>query len=96
MHFCFQNRHNYSQLPGNVKIPFKEPAVRLSGKGRWKLEAKLASKDANMEPNPAKEKASGLQDIFKSFCIRFVRLNGILFTCTRYSFSEGLSLLLFT
>ncbi|XP_017606748.1 nonsense-mediated mRNA decay factor SMG7-like isoform X1 [Gossypium arboreum] len=77
-----QNRHNYSQLHGDVKTPFKEPAVRLSGKGRGKLEAKLASKDANMEPNPSKEKVSGFRDIFKSFCIRFVRLNGILFTRT--------------
>ncbi|MBA0807129.1 hypothetical protein Gohar_022953, partial [Gossypium harknessii] len=82
MHYRLQNRHNYLQLHGDVKAPFKEPAVRLSGKGRGKLEAKLASKDANMEPNPAKEKVSGVQDIFKSFCIRFVHLNGILFTCT--------------
>ena len=84
-----QNRHNYSQLPGDVKAPLvKEPAVRLSGKGRGKVEAKLASKDAIMESSPAKEKVYGVQDIFKSFCIQFVRLNGILFTRTRYTFSE--------
>ncbi|XVF04847.1 hypothetical protein REPUB_Repub05bG0120600 [Reevesia pubescens] len=78
-----KNRHNYSQLPGDVKTSLvKEPAVRLSGKGRGKVEAKLASKDANMESSPAKEKVSGVQDTFKSFCIRFVRLNGILFTRT--------------
>ncbi|KAE8682500.1 Protein SMG7 [Hibiscus syriacus] len=77
-----KNRHNYSQLPGDVKAPFKEPAVRQSGKGRGKVEAKLASKDGNMEKYPANEKVSGVQDTFKSFCIRFVRLNGILFTRT--------------
>ncbi|KAE8700256.1 Protein SMG7 [Hibiscus syriacus] len=77
-----KNRHNYSQLPGDVKAPFKEPAVRQSGKGRGKVEAKLASKDGNMEKSPAKEKVSGVRDTFKSFCIRFVRLNGILFTRT--------------
>ena len=95
--FCLQNRHNYSQLPGDVKAPLvKVPAVRVSGKGRGKVEAKLASKDANMESSSAKEKVSGIQDTFKSFCIRFVRLNGILFTRTRYTFSETYSLLLLT
>ena len=89
MLFCLQNRHNYSQLPVDVKTPLvKEPAVRLSGKGRGKVETKLASKDTNIESSPAKKKVSGVHDTFKSFCIRFVRLNGILFTRTRYTFSE--------
>ncbi|XVF19392.1 hypothetical protein REPUB_Repub11eG0106700 [Reevesia pubescens] len=89
-----KNRHNYSQLPGDVKNPLvKEPAVRLSGKGRGKVEAKLASKDANMESSPAKEKVSGVQDNLKSFCIRFVRLNGILFTRTSLeTFTDVLTL----
>ncbi|KAK8566455.1 hypothetical protein V6N13_002161 [Hibiscus sabdariffa] len=77
-----KNRHNYSQLPGDVKAPFKDPAVRQSGKGRGKVEAKQASKDGNMKTSPAKEKVYVVQDTFKSFCIRFVRLNGILFTRT--------------
>ncbi|KAK8649695.1 hypothetical protein V6N13_139361 [Hibiscus sabdariffa] len=78
-----KNRNNYSQLPGDVKAPLvKDPAVRLSGKGRGKVEAKLSSKDTKMETSSAREKVSGLQDTFKSFCIRFVRLNGILFTRT--------------
>ncbi|XVF47255.1 hypothetical protein PTKIN_Ptkin03bG0094800 [Pterospermum kingtungense] len=84
-----KNRHNYSTLPGDVKAPLvKEPAVRLSGKGRGKGEAKL-----NMESGLAKEKVSGVQDTFKSFCIRFVRLNGILFTRTSLeTFADVLSL----
>ncbi|XP_022732164.1 protein SMG7-like [Durio zibethinus] len=87
-----KNRHNYSQLPGDVKL-VKEPAVRLSGKGRGKVVAKLASKDASKEPGPAKEKVSGFQDTFKSFCIRFVRLNGILFTRTSLeTFADVLTL----
>ncbi|GMI81603.1 hypothetical protein like AT5G19400 [Hibiscus trionum] len=77
-----KNRHNYSQLPGDIKATFKEPAVRQSGKGRGKVEVKLASKDSNMKISPAKEIVSGVLDTFKSFCIRFVRLNGILFTRT--------------
>ncbi|XWS52609.1 hypothetical protein CRYUN_Cryun11dG0085700 [Craigia yunnanensis] len=89
-----KNRHNYLQLPVDVKTPLvKEPAVQLSGKGRGKVEAKLASKDANMESNPAKEKVSGVHDTFKSFCIRFVRLNGILFTHTSLeTFADVLTL----
>ncbi|XWS73649.1 hypothetical protein CRYUN_Cryun02cG0146800 [Craigia yunnanensis] len=89
-----KNRHNYSQLPGDVKAPLvKVPALRVSGKGRGKVEAKLASKDANMESSPAKEKVSGGQDTFKSFCIRFVRLNGIIFTRTSLeTFADVLSL----
>ncbi|KAE8657816.1 Protein SMG7 [Hibiscus syriacus] len=88
-----KNRHNYSQLPRDVKAPFIEPAVRQSGKGRGKVEAKLASKDGNMEKSPAKEKVSDVQDTFKSFCIRFVRLNGILFTRTSLeTFADVLTL----
>ncbi|XP_022756173.1 protein SMG7-like isoform X2 [Durio zibethinus] len=89
-----KNRHNYSQLPGDVNTPLvKEPAVRLSGKGRGKVEAKLASNDANRESSPANEKVSGVQDTLKSFCIRFVRLTGILFTRTSLeTFADVLSL----
>ncbi|XP_007015277.2 PREDICTED: protein SMG7 [Theobroma cacao] len=89
-----KNRHNCSQLPGDVKtLLVKEPAVRLTGKGRGKVEAKLASKDANMELSPAKEKVSGVQETYKSFCIRFVRLNGILFTRTSLeTFADVLTL----
>ncbi|KAE8734774.1 Protein SMG7 [Hibiscus syriacus] len=79
-----KNRHNYLQLPGDVKAPFKEPAVQQSGKGRGKVEPKLSykEKDGNIEASPATEKVSGVQDTFKYFCVRFVRLNGILFTRT--------------
>ncbi|KAK8543394.1 hypothetical protein V6N13_136094 [Hibiscus sabdariffa] len=89
-----KNRHNYSQLPGDVSAPLvKEPAVRLSGKSRGKVEAKLSSKDTNMDMSPDREKVSGVQDTFKSFCIRFVRLNGILFTRTSLeTFADVLSL----
>ncbi|XVF69492.1 hypothetical protein PTKIN_Ptkin11bG0086600 [Pterospermum kingtungense] len=89
-----KNRHNYSQLLADVKTPsVKGPAVRLSGKSRGKMEAKLTSKDVNMEFSPAKEKVSGVHDTFKSFCIRFVRLNGILFTRTSLeTFADVLTL----
>ncbi|MBA0713103.1 hypothetical protein Golax_012150, partial [Gossypium laxum] len=78
-----KNRHSYSQLTPDAKTSLvKEPAVSLLGKGRRKAEAKPTSKEANMDSRPPKEKESGTQDNLKSFCIRFVRLNGILFTHT--------------
>lgn len=58
--------------------------MRLTGKGRGKGDAKFASKDTNSEGSQVKERASTLPETYKSFCIRFVRLNGILFTRTRY------------
>ncbi|MBA0704229.1 hypothetical protein Golax_016499 [Gossypium laxum] len=89
-----KNRLNFSQLPGDVKTPLvKEHGLRLSGKGRVKVEAKLASKDSNMELSTAKEKVSHVQDAFKLFSIRFVRLNGILFTRTSLeTFADVLTL----
>ncbi|KAL0558871.1 hypothetical protein IC582_003453 [Cucumis melo] len=88
-----KNRHSHSQLSGTAKTPpKKESPIRFSGKGR-KGEVKLATKDSSTEP--PKESAVSPQDLFKSFCIRFVRLNGILFTRTSLeTFTEVLSLVI--
>lgn len=78
-----KNRQSYSQLPEDVKASVvKESPVRLTGKGRGKGDTKFASKDTNSEGSQVKERASTLPETYKSFCIRFVRLNGILFTRT--------------
>lgn len=82
--FFWQNRQSYSQMSGDVKSSTAKEAGRLTGKGRGKVEAKLASKDADMETSTVKESVSGVQEKLKAFCTRFVRLNGILFTRTRY------------
>ncbi|KAF7815647.1 protein SMG7-like [Senna tora] len=89
-----KNRQSYSQLPGDVKaLGVKESSVRSTGKGRGKLEAKLATKGTGVETNPRKEGALNSQESYKSFCTRFVRLNGILFTRTSLEiFTEVLSL----
>ena len=58
--------------------------MRMTAKGRGKGEAKLPSKESNMETSIVKGTASSTHETFKTFCIRFVRLNGILFTRTRY------------
>ncbi|KAJ4837775.1 hypothetical protein Tsubulata_014202 [Turnera subulata] len=88
-----KNRQSYSQLIGDSKVSaVKELPVR-SAKGRGKGEAKAVSKDTNLDAGITKEKASNIHEMLKSFCIRFVRLNGILFTRTSMeTFSEVLAL----
>ncbi|KAJ4724449.1 Protein SMG7 [Melia azedarach] len=84
-----KNRQSYSQMSGDFKSSNAKEPVRLTGKGRGKVEAKLASKDIDME----KESVSSVQEKLKSFCTRFVRLNGILFTRTSLeTFAEVLAL----
>ncbi|KAE8733101.1 Protein SMG7 [Hibiscus syriacus] len=89
-----KNRHNFLQPHGDVKTSLvKVHGSRLSGKGRKKDEAKLESKAAKMESSTAKEKVSGVLDTYKLFCIRFVRLIGILFTRTSLeTFADVLAL----
>lgn len=41
-------------------------------------------KDDKVEAISVQEKASSMSDIFKTLTTRYVRLNGILFTRTRY------------
>lgn len=89
-----KNRLSYSQLLGDAKVSgVKDSPVRLTGKGRGKREANPASKDMKLEAGAVKEKTSSIHEIHKSFCVRFVRLNGILFTRTSLeTFSEVLAL----
>ncbi|XP_061342799.1 nonsense-mediated mRNA decay factor SMG7-like [Gastrolobium bilobum] len=88
-----KNRQSYSQLSGDVKaLAVKELSGQLSGKGRGKVEAKLVSRVNGVEACPRKEGASNIQETYKSFCTRFIRLNGILFTRTSLeTFTEVLS-----
>ncbi|CAK8538657.1 unnamed protein product [Lathyrus sativus] len=90
-----KNRQSYSQLSGDVKaVAVKESSGRLDGKGRGKIEAKLVTRGNGVEAYPRKEGASNIQETYKAFCTRFVRLNGILFTRTSLeTFAEVLSLI---
>ncbi|KAK1587437.1 hypothetical protein Q3G72_012811 [Acer saccharum] len=88
-----KNRQSYSQMSGDVKASVPKESTRLTGKGRAKGEVKLASKDTDSEASPLKESAPSVQEKLKSFCTRFVRLNGILFTRTSLeTFAEILAL----
>ncbi|XP_044505522.1 protein SMG7-like [Mangifera indica] len=74
-----KNRQIYSQMFRDVKLSTAKEHRR---KGRGKSEAKLASKDTDVEPISVKESVPSIQEKLKSFCTRFVRVNGILFTRT--------------
>lgn len=73
-----QNRQSYAQL----FVATKDSSKRPTGKGRGKGED-ISVKDANLVTGPEKDKVTIANEILKGFCIRFVRLNGILFTRTR-------------
>ncbi|XP_010493000.1 PREDICTED: protein SMG7 isoform X2 [Camelina sativa] len=76
-----KNRQIYAQLFVASKDTSKKPIGKGRGKGRGKGED-TSSKDANLVAGPEKDKVTSAKDMLKAFCIRFVRLNGILFTRT--------------
>lgn len=91
-----KNRQSYSQLLGDAKASSVIAPVRMNGKGRGKAEARTPLKNNKKEVSSVKERASIVRETFKAFRIRFVRLNGILFTRTSletfeevYSMAKG-------
>ncbi|PIA60177.1 hypothetical protein AQUCO_00400810v1 [Aquilegia coerulea] len=89
-----KNRQSYSQLPGDSKVsPVKAVPSRKIGKGRGKAEAVHQPEDSKLEAASTKESTPNIPEIYKAFCIRFVRLNGVLFTRTSLeTFGEVFSL----
>ncbi|XP_068665615.1 nonsense-mediated mRNA decay factor SMG7-like [Aristolochia californica] len=78
-----KNRQSFSQLPVDSKVSTVKTPARVSGRGRGRGEGKQMMNDANkLEIIPVNEKTSSIDETYKAFCIRFVRLNGILFTRT--------------
>ncbi|OVA18511.1 DNA/RNA-binding domain [Macleaya cordata] len=78
-----KNRQSYSQFPGYAKASSVRTApVRNTANGRGKGEKIHPSKGSVVETNSTKERAVCTSETYKSFCVRFVRLNGILFTRT--------------
>ncbi|XP_057983080.1 nonsense-mediated mRNA decay factor SMG7-like [Malania oleifera] len=78
-----KNRQSYSQLHSEVKSsPVKSAPIRMTGKARGKVGAKLPFKENKTEASSIEERSSSTSETFKAFSIRFVRLNGILFTRT--------------
>ena len=79
-----QNCQRYGQLSDNNKVPIaKALPPRSSGRVRGWGEVRFQPKDVNAE-TAARQRECNIPDTLKTFYIRFVRLNGILFTRTRY------------
>jgi protein SMG7 len=72
-----KNRQSYEKL----FVPSKDSSKRLTGKGRGKG-ADISLKDATLVAGPEKDKVTIANEMLKAFSIRFVHLNGILFTRT--------------
>ncbi|KAL7613015.1 hypothetical protein Lser_V15G05796 [Lactuca serriola] len=84
-----KNRQSYSQL----HVDSKASSVRTRGRGRGKGEPGVRSKEPITDTTPDVEKPTEIRQVFKAFRVRFVRLNGILFTRTSLeTFEEILSL----
>ncbi|GAB4851745.1 hypothetical protein Ancab_031147 [Ancistrocladus abbreviatus] len=84
-----KNRQNYSQLLGDLKGSSVKATTVQTGRGRGKGEAKLRPKDTS----PIRERACSMPETLKAFSVKFVRLNGILFTRTSLeTFADVLSM----
>lgn len=85
-----KNRQSYAQLPSNNKVASARPLPpRSAGRGRGRGETRFQPKDVNTEAI-SKEREQSIPDTLKSFFVRFVRLNGILFTRTSLETFEEL------
>lgn len=90
-----KNRQSYAQLHVDSKAPsIKESPVRTRNRGRGKAEPAVRSKEPIADATSSDvERAAEVRQTFKAFRVRFVRLNGILFTRTSLEmFEEILSL----
>ncbi|GAB4843936.1 hypothetical protein Ancab_013900 [Ancistrocladus abbreviatus] len=88
-----KNRQNYSQLLGDLKASLPKAVTLQSRKGRGKGEARLLPKDTKGEASLIKERACSIPETLKAFSVKFVRLNGILFTRTSLeTFGDVLSM----
>ena len=67
----------------------------MTGKGRNRCESRVPPKDRKTEPVLVEERELTVPETFKAFSIRFVRLNGILFTRTRYVILDELPVIYF-
>lgn len=78
-----KNRLNYAQLVADLKASSaKLINGRVAGRGRGRGEPRFRQKEIKADSSCIKEKAYTIPEKFKAFSVKFVRLNGILFTRT--------------
>ncbi|KAI7730112.1 hypothetical protein M8C21_004412 [Ambrosia artemisiifolia] len=88
-----KNRQSYTQLHVDANGPVKELPARAKGRGKVKVDPVARSKETITDTDV--DKATAMRQLFKAFRVRFVRLNGILFTHTSLeTFEEILSLVI--
>ncbi|KAF5750285.1 protein SMG7-like [Tripterygium wilfordii] len=77
-----KNRQSFSQLVGDANgTSVKSAPMQMNVKERGKVGTTTLN-DSKMEASSVKQNSSCTPEDFKAFSIRFVRLNGILFTRT--------------
>ncbi|KAL5229456.1 hypothetical protein ABZP36_028232 [Zizania latifolia] len=80
--FHMQNHEIYAHLPGNNKVSTARILPpRSVGRGRGRGETRFQPK-GSITDEISKEREHNIPETLKSFYVRFVRLNGILFTKT--------------
>ncbi|GAB2267140.1 hypothetical protein Dimus_002125 [Dionaea muscipula] len=89
-----KNRQSYSQLLADLKTSSaKLMTGRMAGKGRGRGDSRLPQRENKVDGNYIKDKAPTLADRLRAFTVKFVRLNGILFTRTSLeTFADVLSM----
>lgn len=89
-----KNRQSFSQLCWGAKASLTKNATRQIGRrGRGKGSKMSPLKDNKKDASALKKNTSSIPETLKAFKIRFVRLNGILFTRTSLeTFVEVLSM----
>ncbi|KAD5960410.1 hypothetical protein R6Q59_013535 [Mikania micrantha] len=85
-----KNRQSYAQLHVDSNDPFKESPAQIKGRGRGKADPLDRLKEPINDTDV--DKATTVRQMLKAFRIRFVRLNGVLFThASLETFEEILS-----
>jgi len=79
-----KNRQHYSQLLPEMEISVTKqtPTKGAGGRGRGRGDGRFSIKDQKQGSAILKRKQINISEVNKAFRIRFVRLNGILFTRT--------------
>ncbi|KAL0751916.1 hypothetical protein Bca101_033919 [Brassica carinata] len=77
-HRCFIYLGDLARIVPNLFTAPKDSSRRPTGKRR----GKGGDKDADVVAVPEKDKVTSADEMLKAFCVKFVRLNGILFTRT--------------
>uniref|UniRef100_A0A2P2IMZ3 Protein SMG7-like n=1 Tax=Rhizophora mucronata TaxID=61149 RepID=A0A2P2IMZ3_RHIMU len=78
-----RNRQSFSQMLEDAKVlPVKTKTARINGRGRGKRGSISSLKANKIDDGNVKKNKSSVSEILKAFHVRFIRLNGILFSRT--------------